>query len=93
MQLSERGSFDASSCIYSDRTAGRDCHHCNSDLAAAASRAAGSGICEEDSVQEQSQTDGLAMHNYEGTHGTFPPNLVPGGNFRYSAGNWASSRI
>ncbi|MEJ7596141.1 MAG: DUF1559 domain-containing protein, partial [Planctomycetaceae bacterium] len=31
---------------------------------------------------------GLAMHNYEGTHGTFPPNLVPGGNFRYSAGNW-----
>ncbi len=31
---------------------------------------------------------GLALHNYEGTHGTFPPNLVPGGNFRYSAGNW-----
>jgi hypothetical protein len=28
------------------------------------------------------------MHNYESTHGGFPPNLVPGANFRYSAGNW-----
>lgn len=31
---------------------------------------------------------GLALHNYESTYTTFPPNLVPGGNFRYSAGNW-----
>jgi prepilin-type N-terminal cleavage/methylation domain-containing protein/prepilin-type processing-associated H-X9-DG protein len=31
---------------------------------------------------------GLALHNYEGSVKTFPPNLVPGGNFNYSAGNW-----
>ncbi|HEY3966759.1 MAG TPA: DUF1559 domain-containing protein [Planctomycetaceae bacterium] len=31
---------------------------------------------------------GLALHNYESSHTTFPPNLVPGGNFNYSAGNW-----
>src|SRR5207302_11357005 len=31
---------------------------------------------------------GLALHNYEGALSTFPPNLVPGGNFNYSAGNW-----
>jgi prepilin-type N-terminal cleavage/methylation domain-containing protein/prepilin-type processing-associated H-X9-DG protein len=32
---------------------------------------------------------GLALHNYESTVSTFPPNLVPGGtNYRYSAGNW-----
>ncbi len=31
---------------------------------------------------------GLALHNYEGSLNTFPPNLVPGGNYRYSAGNW-----
>ncbi|WP_373651841.1 DUF1559 domain-containing protein [Schlesneria sp. DSM 10557] len=31
---------------------------------------------------------GLALHNYESTHSTFPPNLVPGGNYAYSAGNW-----
>ncbi|MFM7058045.1 MAG: DUF1559 domain-containing protein [Planctomycetota bacterium] len=31
---------------------------------------------------------GIAMHNYESTYGGFPPNLVPGANFRYSAGNW-----
>ena len=31
---------------------------------------------------------GLATHNYEGTYGMLPPNLVPGGSFRYSAGNW-----
>jgi prepilin-type N-terminal cleavage/methylation domain-containing protein len=31
---------------------------------------------------------GLALHNYEGSLKTFPPNLVPGGNFAYSAGNW-----
>ncbi len=31
---------------------------------------------------------GLAVHNYESTYGRFPPNLVPGENFRYSAGNW-----
>jgi len=31
---------------------------------------------------------GLALHNYEGSLQTFPPNLVPGGNFAYSAGNW-----
>ncbi len=31
---------------------------------------------------------GLALHNYEGTVRCFPPNLVPGGNFNYSAGNW-----
>ncbi len=31
---------------------------------------------------------GLALHNYESSHTTFPPNLVPGGSFKYSAGNW-----
>ena len=31
---------------------------------------------------------GLALHNYESSLQTFPPNLVPGGNFAYSAGNW-----
>src|SRR5579872_1442081 len=31
---------------------------------------------------------GLALHNYESVLSTFPPNLVPGGNFNYSAGNW-----
>ena len=31
---------------------------------------------------------GLALHNYESNLETFPPNLVPGGNFGYSAGNW-----
>lgn len=31
---------------------------------------------------------GLALMNYESTMQTFPPNLVPGGNFNYSAGNW-----
>jgi len=32
---------------------------------------------------------GLALHNYESVHNTFPPNLVPGGtNYRYSHGNW-----
>jgi prepilin-type N-terminal cleavage/methylation domain-containing protein len=31
---------------------------------------------------------GLALHNYESSFVTFPPNLVPGGNFNYSAGNW-----
>jgi prepilin-type N-terminal cleavage/methylation domain-containing protein len=31
---------------------------------------------------------GLALHNYESALKTFPPNLVPGGNFNYSAGNW-----
>lgn len=31
---------------------------------------------------------GLALHNYESSHRTFPPNLVPGGNYGYSAGNW-----
>src|SRR5262249_30787138 len=31
---------------------------------------------------------GLALHNYEGALLTFPPNLVPGGNFNYSGGNW-----
>lgn len=31
---------------------------------------------------------GLALHNYESSLTTFPPNLVPGGNFNYSAGNW-----
>src|SRR6187399_178675 len=31
---------------------------------------------------------GLALHNYESTHTTFPPNLVPGASFKYSAGNW-----
>ena len=32
---------------------------------------------------------GLALHNYESTHRTFPPNLIPGGtNYRYSHGNW-----
>ena len=31
---------------------------------------------------------GIAMHNYHEAHFTFPPNLVPGGNFNYSGGNW-----
>ncbi len=31
---------------------------------------------------------GIATQHYESTFGLFPPNLVPGGNFRYSAGNW-----
>lgn len=31
---------------------------------------------------------GLALHNYESSLQTFPPNLVPGGNFNYSGGNW-----
>lgn len=31
---------------------------------------------------------GLALHNYESSIRVFPPNLVPGGNFNYSAGNW-----
>lgn len=31
---------------------------------------------------------GLALHNYESSLTTFPPNLVPGGNFAYSKGNW-----
>lgn len=31
---------------------------------------------------------GLALHNYESSVQTFPPNLVPGGNFNYSGGNW-----
>src|SRR4030081_3438993 len=31
---------------------------------------------------------GFALHNYEGDVSTFPPNMVPGGNFAYSAGNW-----
>ncbi|MDB5392304.1 MAG: prepilin-type cleavage/methylation protein [Planctomycetaceae bacterium] len=31
---------------------------------------------------------GLALHNYEASHRTFPPNLVPGANYAYSAGNW-----
>lgn len=32
---------------------------------------------------------GLALHNYESSHTTFPPNLIPGGtNYKYSAGNW-----
>src|SRR5580692_734663 len=31
---------------------------------------------------------GLALHNYESSLMTFPPNLVPGGNFNYSGGNW-----
>jgi len=31
---------------------------------------------------------GLALMNYESNFTTFPPNLVPGGNFNYSAGNW-----
>ncbi len=31
---------------------------------------------------------GLALLNYEASHQTFPPNLVPGGNFNYSGGNW-----
>ena len=31
---------------------------------------------------------GLAIHNYEGSNKMLPPNLVPGGNFNYSAGNW-----
>ena len=31
---------------------------------------------------------GLALHNYESSLQSFPPNLVPGGNFNYSAGNW-----
>jgi len=31
---------------------------------------------------------GLALHNYHSSLNVFPPNLVPGGNFNYSAGNW-----
>ena len=31
---------------------------------------------------------GLALHNYESSLQTFPPNLVPGGNYNYSGGNW-----
>lgn len=31
---------------------------------------------------------GLALHNYESAHSTFPPNLIPGDQFKYSAGNW-----
>lgn len=31
---------------------------------------------------------GLALHNYESSVTTLPPNMVPGGNFAYSAGNW-----
>jgi len=31
---------------------------------------------------------GLALHNYESSLKCFPPNLVPGGNYAYSAGNW-----
>jgi len=31
---------------------------------------------------------GLAVQNYESSHMTFPPNLVPGGRFNYSGGNW-----
>src|SRR5258708_37671350 len=31
---------------------------------------------------------GLALHNYESSLQTFPPNLVPGGSYKYSAGNW-----
>jgi len=31
---------------------------------------------------------GLALHNYESSLMTFPPNLVPGGAMNYSAGNW-----
>src|SRR5882757_8514625 len=31
---------------------------------------------------------GLALHNYESSVTMFPPNLVPGVNFNYSAGNW-----
>ena len=32
---------------------------------------------------------GLALHNYDSSHNTLPPNLVPGGtNYRYSVGNW-----
>jgi prepilin-type N-terminal cleavage/methylation domain-containing protein/prepilin-type processing-associated H-X9-DG protein len=31
---------------------------------------------------------GIAVHNYADTNNAFPPNLVPGGNFNYSGGNW-----
>ena len=31
---------------------------------------------------------GLALMKYESSLTTFPPNLVPGGNFNYSGGNW-----
>jgi prepilin-type N-terminal cleavage/methylation domain-containing protein len=31
---------------------------------------------------------GIALHNYHSALETFPPNLVPGGNFNYSGGNW-----
>ena len=32
---------------------------------------------------------GLALHNYESAHSTFPPNMTPGGTtYKYSAGNW-----
>ncbi|HVW02603.1 MAG TPA: DUF1559 domain-containing protein [Planctomycetaceae bacterium] len=31
---------------------------------------------------------GLALHNYHSSLNMFPPNLVPGSNFNYSAGNW-----
>jgi len=32
---------------------------------------------------------GIALHNYHEAHGTFPPNMTPGGTaYRYSAGNW-----
>ncbi len=31
---------------------------------------------------------GVALHNYESSIQTFPPNLIPGDNFDYSAGNW-----
>ncbi len=31
---------------------------------------------------------GLALHNYESSLQTFPPNLVPGNNYNYSGGNW-----
>ncbi|WP_010584546.1 DUF1559 domain-containing protein [Schlesneria paludicola] len=31
---------------------------------------------------------GLALHNYESTIQCFPPNLIPGDTYKYSAGNW-----
>jgi prepilin-type N-terminal cleavage/methylation domain-containing protein/prepilin-type processing-associated H-X9-DG protein len=31
---------------------------------------------------------GLALHNYESSITCFPPNLIPGDQFKYSAGNW-----
>src|SRR5262249_16016550 len=31
---------------------------------------------------------GIALHNYHSALDTFPPNLIPGGNFNYSGGNW-----